>query len=99
MKRTPQRRRRLILVLPAVIAMLLLPAAASAAPSPASSVGRFSALNAAHAVLAIAAQLIADGVAMSLRRHRFERRHNWPSASCRMLNGLASSAAGLGMTR
>jgi len=34
------------------------------------------------------------GVAPSLRRHRFERRHNWPSASCRMLHVVASSAAG-----
>ena len=35
------------------------------------------------------------GLAPSLRRQRFERRHNWPSAFCRMLNGVASSAAGL----
>src|SRR6266550_4347405 len=56
MRRTLQRRRRLILVLPAVLAMMLLPAPASAAPSPATSVARFSALNAAQrsSLLAIA---------------------------------------------
>ena len=56
MRRTLQRRRRLVLVLPAVIALMLLPAPASAAPGPATSVARFSGLNAAQrtSLLAIA---------------------------------------------
>jgi hypothetical protein len=54
MRKPPQRRRWL--VVPAVIALMLLPAPASAAPSPATSVARFSGLNPAQrtSLLAIA---------------------------------------------